>query len=549
MNDDKVNILLVDDQPAKLMTYEAILNSLGENLVVASSGEEALQHLLKADFGVVLLDVCMPDIDGFELAALIQQHPRCRRTAIIFISAIQVTNFDQLKGYQQGAVDYVQVPVVPEILRARVRVFADLYRKTRELEQLNRDLEARVVERTVELERDLAERKRLETALMEGDRRKDEFLALLAHELRNPLAPIRSAIEIMRLKPLADPELRHCRSVVERQTEQLRRLVDDLLDVSRITRGKIKVEREPVEVATLVARAIETTRPLLDARHQRLDVKLAAEPLVVLGDLTRLSQVVGNLLNNAAKYTDEGGHIVLRAERRQSPDGRDGVVIEVCDSGIGIAPAMLPHVFDLFTQVDHALDRSQGGLGIGLALVRTLVEIHGGTVTAASEGAGRGSTFTVTLPVHTPATSRPAPAPPVYGAAATGRRVLVIDDNQDSAETLAMVLRLRGHTVQTAHDGIGAVAAAERFRPHMVVLDLGMPGMDGYEVARAIRAQAWGRNLLLVAQTGWGQPEDRRRTQEAGFDGHLTKPVDSAKLTALLAAMDAGMPSAPKPGG
>jgi len=261
--------------------------------------------------------------------------------------------------------------------------------------------------------------------------------------------------------------------------------------------------------------------------------------------------VVGNLLNNAAKYTDEGGRITLRAERRRNPDGGDHVVIEVRDSGIGIPAEMLPHVFDLFTQVDHNLDRSQGGLGIGLALVHTLVDMHGGRVTAASDGAGRGSTFTVMLPVHTPAYSGAPmrPVRPAAGAVASERRVLVIDDNQDSAETLAMVLRLQGHSVQTAHDGFKAVTAAERFRPDMVVLDLGMPGMDGYEVARTIRAQRWGRNMLLVAQTGWGQPEDRRRTQQAGFDAHITKPVDSATLTALLAAMDASVPGAPEAAG
>jgi signal transduction histidine kinase len=536
MRADKVNILLVDDQPAKLLTYEAILEDLGDNLIKASSGKQALELLLKTDIAVVLMDVCMPNIDGFELASLIHQHPRCRQTAIIFISAVHLTNLDQLKGYECGGVDYVSVPVVPEILRARVTVFADLYRKTRELERLNRDLEARVAERTLALERDLAERKRLEAALKEADRRKDEFLALLAHELRNPLAPIRSAIEIMGLKHLDDPELQHCRLVIERQAEHLSRLVDDLLDVSRITRGKIKLEKRPVEVATIVSRAIETNRPLLDDRRQDLRVDLYPEPLFVEGDLTRLSQVVGNLLNNAAKYTDEGGRISLCVEpTRSDGDSTSEVIIRVRDTGVGIPAELLPSVFNLFTQVDHAVDRSQGGLGIGLALVRSLVELHDGKVEAHSDGVGQGSEFVNRLPLQDH--SRTTLPKEIGGEKATAiarHRILVIDDNRDSAETLAMVLRLHGSEVMTAHDGLAAVGAAERFRPDLVLLDIGMPGMDGYEVARAIRAAPWGREMLLVAQTGWGQAADRRRTQEAGFDVHMTKPVDYSKLTKLL---------------
>ncbi|MCA1853304.1 MAG: response regulator [Beggiatoa sp.] len=244
-SDDKVNILLVDDQPGKLLTYEAILGDLGENLIKANSGAEALQHLLKKEIAVVLVDVCMPTLDGFELASLIRQHPRCRKTAIIFISAVASSSLDRIKGYQSGAVDYVSVPVEPELLRARVSVFADLYRKTEALERMNIELEKRVAERTAQLEVDLAERKRLENALMAADQRKDEFLAMLSHELRNPLAPIRNAVQIMGLKPLDDPDLRHCRDVIERQVEHLSRLVDDLLDVSRITRGTLKLEKNP----------------------------------------------------------------------------------------------------------------------------------------------------------------------------------------------------------------------------------------------------------------------------------------------------------------
>src|SRR5581483_1636958 len=380
---DKLNILLVDDQPGKLLTYEAILAELGENLVKATSGNEALQHLLKNEFAVVLVDVCMPNIDGFELASLIRSHPRCEKTAIIFISAIQQTNLDQIKGYESGAVDYLSVPVVPELLRARVRVFCDLYRKTAALENMNRQLEQRVAERTAELERDLEERKRLQEALQQSDRRKDEFLAVLAHELRNPLAPIRTAADIMRVKPLTDPALMQCRDVIGRQVEQLTRLVDDLLAVLRITSGKLRLQKQLIEISAIVQRAVETQKPIFDERRQQLVVELPKEPLVLEGDLTRLSEALANLLNNAAKYSNDGGRVMLRIERA-GPQ----IIIRVKDQGVGIPQEMLPRVFELFTQVDQSLHRSQGGLGIGLALVRNLVEMHGGTIDGTSEGIG-----------------------------------------------------------------------------------------------------------------------------------------------------------------
>ncbi len=540
---DKVNILLVDDQPGKLLTYEAILGDLGENLIKANSGAEALQHLLKTEIAVVLVDVCMPTLDGFELAALIRQHPRCRKTAIIFISAIASSSLDRIKGYQSGAVDYVSVPVEPEVLRARVSVFVDLYRKTEALERMNNELERRVAERTAQLEVDLAERKRLENALLAADQRKDEFLAMLSHELRNPLAPIRNAVQIMGLKPLDDPHLCHCRDVIERQVEHLSRLVDDLLDVSRITRGRFKLKKKPVEVATFVARAIETAKPLFDARRQRLQVSMPEERLIVDGDLTRLSQIVGNLLNNAAKYTPDGGEISLRIETASRDGaGAEEVLIRVKDSGTGIPPEMLSEVFDLFTQVDQALDRPHGGLGIGLALVRKLVEMHGGSVEALSDGVGHGSEFLVRLPCRielVDVKGAPASAGDAIKTPAIRRRVLVVDDNEDSAETLGLALLLEGCDVETAHGGRQALELAERFLPEMVLLDIGMPGMDGYEVARSIRAQPWGADMLLVAQTGWGQEEDRRRSREAGFDAHMTKPLDYSRLMSLMARMPA----------
>jgi signal transduction histidine kinase len=390
---DKVNILLVDDQPAKLLSYEAMLSDLGENLIKANSGREALEKLLREDITILLMDVSMPELDGFELAEIIRQHPRYQKTAIIFVSAVHQSDLDRLKGYESGAVDYVSVPVIPQLLRAKVRVFAELYRKTRELEHLTRELEDRVAERTTELEAMAENQGRMADQLRQADQRKDEFLALLAHELRNPLAPIANAAQVMRLDPALSPELEWCQSVIERQTRQLTRLVDDLLDVSRITRGKIKLRPERVELARVVGEAVETSRPWIDAQHHRLEVSLPATPIVLEGDPARLTQVIANLLNNAAKFQDPGGSVELTVDR----DG-DFATIAVRDHGIGIAADTLPRMFELFTQGERANDRAHGGLGIGLALVEKLVRLHGGSVEAESDGPGRGSTFRVRLP-------------------------------------------------------------------------------------------------------------------------------------------------------
>ena len=341
MTDDRVNILLVDDQPAKLLMYDAVLKDLGENLLKAGSAREALDYLLKNDIAVVLVDVCMPDLDGYELASMIRQHPRFQKTAIIFVSAILMNDLDRLRGYECGAVDYVPVPVVPEILRAKVSVFAELYRKTRQLEVLNKELEERVAERTAALEATTS-------ALQESNHRKDEFLAMLAHELRNPLAPIRTAVELMKVSDLPDVERERYRRVLERQVKHLVHLIDDLLDVSRISRGMITLQLEEVDVAEAVARAVETTRPIIDHRALELTVQMPEGRLTVHGDSTRLAQALGNLLNNSAKFTDNGGRIRLSVER----EGAE-IVIRVRDTGIGVPREMLPRIFDLFVQVDR----------------------------------------------------------------------------------------------------------------------------------------------------------------------------------------------------
>jgi signal transduction histidine kinase len=540
---DKVNILLVDDQPAKLLTYEAMLGELGETLITATSARQALAHLLRTDVAVMLVDVCMPELDGFELAAMLRAHPRFQKTPIIFVSGVHLTEFDRLKGYASGAVDYVPVPVVPEVLRAKVSVFVDLFRKTRDLERLNRELEQRVAERTAALEASAANLRDREEALREADRRKDEFLAMLAHEIRNPLAPIRTAVQLLRLKELPEAHRANARDVIERQVDHLVRLIDDLLDVARITRGAITLQRAHVDLAEVVARAVETSRPLIDSRRHELTIELPDQSLSVFGDLTRLSQVLGNLLNNAAKYTDAQGRIQLRVEA----DGGEAV-IRVRDNGIGISRDMLSRVFDLFAQADRSLERASGGLGIGLALVRRLVEMHGGSVSAHSGGVGHGTEMVIRLPIaagdralpsRPHETERPTPAPtgePRAAPATPSHRILIVDDNRDAADSMALLVETAGHSARTAYDGHQALDLASAFAPDVLLLDLGVPGLNGFEIARRIRRQPWGRRVALIAVTGWGQEHDRRRTAEAGFDAHLIKPVGTADLLSALRA-------------
>jgi PAS domain S-box-containing protein len=372
--------------------------------------------------------------------------------------------------------------------------------------------------------------------LREADRRKDDFLATLAHELRNPLAPLRTGLQVMKLASGNAESVEQARGMMERQMAVMVRLIDDLLDVSRITRGKLELRRQQVELASVVQSAVEASRPFIEASGHRLTIAMPPEPILLNADPTRLAQVFGNLLTNAAKYTDRGGQITLTASHRPGE-----VAVSVRDTGIGIAAEHLPRLFEMFSQVKTALERSQGGLGIGLALVKGLVEMHGGTVEAGSEGPGKGSEFIVRLPV---AGDRLAPesAQPRSGEQAAGghrKRILVADDNRDAADSLTMLLRLGGHEVHAVHDGQEAVDAAGWFRPDLALLDIGMPKLNGFEAARRIREQPWGRGMMLVAITGWGQEEDKRRAAEAGFDIHLTKPVDPATLEKVLAELRA----------
>ena len=837
----KVNILLVDDQPANLLALEAILNELGQNLVRAASGAEALKRLLDDDFAVVLLDVQMRGLDGFETARLIRGRDRSRHTPIIFLTAHADSGLSAEQAYTLGAVDYLHKPLMPVILRAKVAFFVELFRKAREVErqaeQLHRAQQERAERHTLaqyavagllaesatlaeaiprvlrtagetlgwdvgalwsvdrdagvlrcvevwrgpgvaagdfeaasrqavlhrgeglagrvwefgqptrmddvtrdahftrtaaaggaglrgscalpirlggetlgvleffrraagELDDDLlrvlaaiasqvgqflerrnaeedarkaeqeralllareqqtralldtllraapvglafvdrnlryvrannalaamdglrpediigktmwevipslapsleplyrrvlqtgepvlgqevsgetaaqpgrvrhwlasyypvgagetlgvgaviaeiTERKQLEQVLRqraeelaEEGRRKDRFLATLGHELRNPLAPLRNCLEIFTLQGDADPETRELWDIMDRQLSQLTRLVDDLLDLSRVNRGLVQLRREPLDLAGVVTRALETARPLLDERGHTLAVELPPQSLRVEADPLRLEQIVVNLLTNAARYTPPGGRIDVRAGR----EGKEAAV-RVRDTGIGIRPEMLSRIFEMFTHADRLPGRVQEGLGIGLTLVRHLAELHGGTVEAHSEGPGRGSEFVLRLPLldgglskeENVAANEPVPANRVTSErdGRKGLRVLVVDDNVDVAESCALLLRLKGQEVRVAHDGIKALEVARDFRPELVLLDIGMPGMDGYEVARQLRQQPGTQGALLVALTGYGQGEDRERSLAAGLDAHLVKPVAPEALDALL---------------
>ena len=689
---ERASILIVDDRPDKLLALKLVLEDLGAEIVTASSGEEALKRVLVQDFAVILLDVNMPGLDGLETAELIRKRRKSAHTPIIFVTADFHDEPHLKRGYALGAVDYIGSPIVPEILRAKVRVFVDLFVLMRQAERqalqhlalveeraarataerstqrqaflarasaalagsLDVDATIREIGRLVvpqladaavvavasqdgELPRppqyvsgaghegddnrqlgepldaalrglideaaasgavvrlprsgegrfalpdgqaahtlaalplaargrpiavlalamtgarrldadamalagDIAARAAaaLENALLyrqiqESDQRKNEFLAMLAHELRNPLAPIANAVHVLRASGEGNDRVGWARDVIGRQLRQLTRLVDDLLDLSRITRGKIELKIEELDAGDVVHAAVETCRPLVDAQRHTLEVRLADEPIAIRGDFARMAQVLGNLVNNAAKYTEPGGQIDVAVTREGSE-----AVFRVRDSGMGIPATHLATVFEPFTQLDRTLDRSQGGLGIGLTLVRRLVEMQGGSVAAHSAGSGQGSEFTVRLPA-VDAKAKAAPQAPA-GARADGngappgaKTVLVVDDNPDVAESTAILLRVAGYEVQVACDGKAALAAVDKLTPHAVLLDIGLPGMDGYQVAARMRERPALARTLIVAVTGYGQDEHHARSRLAGVDHHLVKPIDLDAVVTLLA--------------
>jgi PAS domain S-box-containing protein len=386
---------------------------------------------------------------------------------------------------------------------------------------------------------DVTERKRLEdnlrklaADLSEADRRKDEFLATLAHELRNPLAPLCNMLEVLKRAGGDGAMLQTARDTIERQLGQLVRLVDDLLDLNRITHNRLELRPSQVELASVIRQAVEACRPLADSAGHELRITLPAEPIYLHADAARLAQVFGNLLNNSCKYTSPGGKIWVTAERLGSE-----VVVAFKDTGTGIPPDKLDNIFDMFTQVDRSLEGSRGGLGIGLTLVKRLVRMHGGSIEARSPGEGQGSEFVVRLPILIGTLKAVTPGPTAAQEPPQTRRILVVDDNRDSAESLAMVLTIMGNETHMAHDGVAAVEAIEKHRPEVVLLDIGLPKLSGHDVCRRVREQSWGKDIVIIALTGWGQEEDRRKSREAGFDGHLVKPVDHAALLELLSSL------------
>jgi signal transduction histidine kinase/DNA-binding response OmpR family regulator len=687
---DRVNILVVDDVPDKIIAIEATLAELDQNVVKANSGREALRCLLRYDFAVILLDVNMPEMDGFETAALIRERRRSEHTPIIFVTSY-TDDMHIAKGYSLGAVDFISTPIDPDVLRTKVGVFVDLYQKTETIRQqsahrvqLAREQAARqVAEKAMRRSALLAEASRLlsrsldfdttlanlhravvpsladacqlvlddpnggywfaptsapeaegeakvssshrrlekvrpelaeaiqaanaaghalpipvesvsnapdlaserkwsnviviplvardtalgamvcclhgvrhkfepaDIALLEnlagraataldnaqlyqtirdGERRKDEFLAMLGHELRNPLAAITNAGELTRLLEPADPSFQDSLDVIRQQASLMKRLVDDLLDVSRITSGRIQLQKSPVNAGEILARVAESNGPLFTSRGHTLNLEVPKQAIYLEADPFRLEQILSNLLVNAAKYTDPGGQIWFGAAQHQGE-----VVFRVRDTGIGIGSDLLPNVFDLFAQANRSLHRAEGGLGIGLTIVRGLAELHGGRVWAESEGYARGAEFCVAIPACMEApTKAPQKSPVLAAANGRPRRILLVEDQPALSRVTMALLRKLGHEVRAAADGREALLAARDYQPEVVLLDIGLPGMDGYEVARCLRSELGDATPMLVAMTGYGQHEVRRHARATEFDHHLVKPADISALRELL---------------
>jgi signal transduction histidine kinase len=505
-------ILFVCDGPAADPVVTGVAAELGYEVLRVRSADEALDYVAPPGFALILAGYT-GSVDDFA-ATLKRLRSAFPPAPLVAVGLPRQRDFAIEPLYQAGALSVLEAPISTPILQAKARFYLDAY--------------AIAAERT----RTELELRRLADDLAEQDRRKTVFLATLAHELRNPLAPIRSGLQLMR-RAKGDPgALARVQDIMDRQLDHLVHLVDDLLDVARITRGQIELKPEWLDLDEVVRAAVDTSMPLIDSSRHSLDLRLPAEPLRLNADPTRLTQVISNLLNNAAKYTPRGGAILIAAER----DG-DQAVIVVSDNGIGIPAESLESVFGMFTQVPHPTQRGQGGLGIGLSLVRSLVDLHGGTITAASPGIDAGSVFTVRLPLA----GMDRPAPPEARAPAapepTGLRLLVVDDNRDAAETLSALLGIMGHTAPTAADGHQALRMIASLRPQVVFLDIGMPGMSGYEVAEAVRADPALDGVRLVALTGWGGEADRLRSSTAGFDAHLTKPATVPAIESVLARL------------
>jgi signal transduction histidine kinase len=516
-----IEILLVDDEPRNLDALEAILADPGYRLLRAENADRALRQLLDHDVAAIVLDIKMPGVSGLELAGMIKNTRRFRQTPIVFLTAYMLDDQHVVAGYGAGAVDYLAKPVNPAVLRHKVAVFADLFRKTRELAELNDKLEERVQARTEELARS-------EAALRKADTQKDEFLAVLAHELRNPLAPLRTGLDILLRRLKGTPDVEKTLGVMNRQLDHMVRLIDDLLDVSRISRGLLELKRDDVDLEDVIDTAIDASRAFFARKHQDLVVNVTPG-IGASVDSTRVAQILTNLLHNAAKFTPEGGRVSVSLTREG-----DQAVARVVDSGPGISSTDIQRIFDMFARLQPP-DGGESGLGIGLALARRLAEMHGGTLEAASAGKGAGTTLTLRLPAL-PTSERPAAD--VHPSAGDGQnrslKILVIEDNPDVSDVLVEWLEDVGHQLSFARSGERGLELIRERTPDVVLCDLGLAGMSGLDVCRAVRANTSVRQPMMVALTGWGREEDRRRTSDAGFDHHIVKPVAPEKLLAVL---------------
>jgi signal transduction histidine kinase len=510
MPDTEVNTILnVDDDEPNRYAKSRILNRAGYRVIEAATGLDALRLVKESMPQLVLLDVKLPDISGMDVCRRIKEDPRSAHVMVLQISASHITTPDRVLGLECGADTYLTEPVESTELLATVHSLLRLYRR----EEENRQLLAQ---------------------LREADRQKDDFLATLAHELRNPLHPIRGAVELLRLHPELDPEVKLGRDVIDQQVNHLARLIDDLLDVARITRDKIELRKEKLALADVLKGAAESSRFFLESHGHQASVSLPPETVQLEGDPVRLTQILVNLLNNAAKYTPKGGNIWLSS----TVEG-DRATISVKDTGVGIEADKLLHVFDKFYQVDRSLERSTSGLGLGLTLTRRLVELHGGTLQARSEGLGKGSEFIVSLPIipHQEPSKSTATARNGTGKSAERWRILIVDDGARTREMYSMLLRKRGHEVETASDGQSGIELAGTFHPDVVLLDVGMPRLNGFDTCLGIRKLPFGKEIAMIAVTGWAQEEVQQRADESGFDAILVKPADVKQIIELATAL------------